>query len=81
MPAEKCLPVDESTMARAWPSALMPVDDLGELGPELRDHRVELVGPVELHVGDVVALGHVEAGVAHAAETRRDWRRPRPGPG
>ena len=35
--------------------------DRGQLGPEGRGHRVQLLGPLQLEIGDLVGDGDVEA--------------------
>ena len=84
MPALKCLPVLLSTTTRALAVVADAGDDLGQLAPERRRHRVQLVRPRQAHVRDRVGDLDVEAGGGHGATVpaagRAAGRERQPGP-
>ena len=60
MPAEKCLPVEESTSARVSPSSPSRAHRVADRREERRRHRVQPLRAVEPQVGDAVIVREVE---------------------
>ena len=66
IPALKCLPVDEITIARADAVVVDLADDLGQLHPEGGNHGVHRIGPVQPDVRDLVRDLYIETLVSHS---------------
>ena len=74
MPAVKCLPVEDTTITRAFAPVVDVAHDRGQLAPEFRHHGVELVAALQLQMRDVVFDLDVEAAIGHGKWSCMEWR-------
>jgi hypothetical protein len=76
MPAEKCLPVEDSTSARVSPSLAEPSHRVADRREERRRHRVQPLRAVQAQVGDAVIVREIEEfaeALSFMAAGRLEW--------